>query len=41
MRNTPFELLNANEQLQRDDSGKLTLLNEATGKQLDMELSIK
>lgn len=35
-----FELLNANEQLQRDDVGKLMIINEATGKQVDVSLSI-
>lgn len=34
-----FELLNANEQLQRDDLGKLMIINEATGKQVDVSLS--
>jgi uncharacterized protein YuzE len=36
-----FELLNANEQLQRDDMGKLMVINEATGKQIDIALSIQ
>ncbi len=36
-----FELLNANEQLQRDDLGKLMVINEATGKQVDVALSIQ
>ena len=36
-----FELLNANEQLQREDMGKLMVINEATGKQIDIALSIQ
>jgi uncharacterized protein YuzE len=35
-----FELLNANEQMQRDDVGKLMIINEATGKQVDVSLPI-
>ncbi|MCU0643280.1 MAG: DUF2283 domain-containing protein [bacterium] len=36
-----FELLNANEQLQRDDLGKLMVIKEATGKQVGVALSIQ
>ncbi|MDO9529515.1 MAG: DUF2283 domain-containing protein [Syntrophales bacterium] len=35
-----IELLNANEQLQREDKGKLLVINEATGEQVDVLLSI-
>lgn len=35
-----FELLNANEQLQREDMGKLLVINEATGKEINVPLSI-
>ena len=35
-----IELLNANEQLQRDDSGNLLFVNEATGKQTDIPLPV-
>jgi hypothetical protein len=33
-----IELLNANEQLQREDMGELTVLNEATGEKTRMSL---
>lgn len=35
-----IELLNANEQLQREDSGNLLFVNEATGKQTDIPLPV-
>lgn len=35
-----IELLNANEQLQGDDMGKLLIVNEATGEQRELPLSI-
>jgi uncharacterized protein YuzE len=35
-----IELLNANEQLQGDDMGKLLVVNEATGEQKEFPLSI-
>ena len=35
-----IELLNANEQLQREDTGKLLVINEATGEQKELPLSI-
>ena len=35
-----LELLNANEQLQRDEIGKLMVVNEATGNQIDIPLAI-
>ena len=35
-----IELLNANEQLQHEDMGKLLVLNEATGEQREFSLSI-
>ena len=35
-----IELLNANEQLQREDKGKLSVINEATGEQTEVPLSI-
>ncbi|CAN5580106.1 hypothetical protein BH24GEM3_BH24GEM3_18240 [soil metagenome] len=35
-----IELLNANEQLQRGDLGKLVVVNEATGDQLEMPLAV-
>ena len=35
-----IELLNANEQLQRADQGKLLVANEATGEQVEVALSI-
>jgi uncharacterized protein YuzE len=34
-----IELLDANEQLQRTDMGKLLVVNEATGNQVDVPLS--
>ncbi|MBI5789698.1 MAG: DUF2283 domain-containing protein [Candidatus Schekmanbacteria bacterium] len=33
-----IELLNANEQLRRENMGNLTLVNEATGKKVEMAL---
>jgi uncharacterized protein YuzE len=36
-----IELLNANEQLQRGDMGKLLVENEATGEQIEVPLSIR
>jgi uncharacterized protein YuzE len=35
-----IELLNANEQLQREDTGKLLVINEATGEQKELPLAI-
>jgi uncharacterized protein YuzE len=35
-----IELLNANKQLQREDKGKLSVINEATGEQTEVPLSI-
>ena len=35
-----IELLNANEQLQRGDTGRLLVINEATGEQKELQLSI-
>jgi uncharacterized protein YuzE len=35
-----LELLNANEQLQREDAGKLLVINEATGDQKEFPLGI-
>jgi uncharacterized protein YuzE len=35
-----IELLNANEQLQRDDMGKLLVINEATGERAELELPL-
>ncbi len=35
-----IELLNANEQMQREDMGKLLVINEATGEQTELPLSI-
>jgi len=35
-----IELLNANEQLQRGDTGSLLITNEATGEQKELLLSI-
>jgi uncharacterized protein YuzE len=35
-----IELLNANEQLQRDEMGRLLLINEATGEQVVVPLSV-
>lgn len=34
-----IELLDANEQLQRTDMGKLLVVNEATGSQIDVPLT--
>ncbi len=34
-----IELLNANEQLKREDHGKLVIVNEATGKTAEITLS--
>jgi len=34
-----IELLNANEQLQRDTMGKLMVINEATGEHAELNLS--
>ena len=36
-----IELLNANEQLKRDDSGKFYFINEATGKQAEIVLDVR
>ena len=35
-----IELLNANEQLQRGDTGRLLIINEATGEQKELPLAI-
>ena len=35
-----IELLNANEQLRREDTGKLLIINEATGDQAELPLVI-
>jgi uncharacterized protein YuzE len=35
-----IELLNANEQLQRDETGSLLLINEATGEEVEVPLSL-
>ena len=35
-----IELLNANEQLRREDMGKLLVINEATGEQRELPLNI-
>lgn len=35
-----IELLNANEQLRREDMGKLLVINEATGEQRELPLGI-
>ena len=35
-----LELLNANEQLQREDAGKLLVINEATGDQKEFPIGI-
>jgi uncharacterized protein YuzE len=35
-----IELLNANEQLQREDSGKLLIVNEATGDRVELPLAV-
>jgi uncharacterized protein YuzE len=36
-----IELLNANEQLSREDTGKLLFINEATGERTELPLAIK
>ncbi|MDL1910645.1 DUF2283 domain-containing protein [Chloroflexi bacterium CFX6] len=33
-----IELLNANEQVQREDTGELVVINEATGKRAELSL---
>lgn len=35
-----IELLNANEQLQREDTGRLLIINEATGDRVELPLAI-
>lgn len=35
-----IELLNANEQLRREDRGKLLVINEATGERVELQLAI-
>jgi uncharacterized protein YuzE len=35
-----IELLNANEQLRREDKGELVVVNEATGEQAELPLAI-
>jgi uncharacterized protein YuzE len=35
-----IELLNANKQLQREDMGRLLVINEATGEQRELPLSV-
>ena len=35
-----IELLNANDQLKREDMGKLLVINEATGEQNELPLSV-
>jgi len=35
-----IELLNANEQLQREDRGELIVVNEATGEQAELPLAV-
>jgi uncharacterized protein YuzE len=35
-----IELLNANEQLKGEDMGRLLVINEATGKQSELQLAI-
>ncbi|NOH02950.1 MAG: DUF2283 domain-containing protein [Chloroflexi bacterium] len=34
-----IELLNANEQVRRDDAGELIVINEATGKRFELSLT--
>ena len=34
-----IEILNANEQLQRDDAGRLLIVNEATGEHIEVPLA--
>ncbi|MBI5180182.1 MAG: DUF2283 domain-containing protein [Nitrospirae bacterium] len=36
-----IELLNANEQLQKEDKGKILVINEATGEQVEVPLALK
>lgn len=36
-----IELLNANEQLQKEDSGNLLVINEATGQRTDVSLAVQ
>lgn len=35
-----IELLNANEQLRREDTGKFLLINEATGERIELPLTL-
>jgi len=35
-----IELLNANEQLSREDTGKFLLINEATGERIELPLTL-
>jgi uncharacterized protein YuzE len=35
-----IELLNANEQLKRDDEGRLLVVNEATGETMDIPFAV-
>lgn len=35
-----IELLNATEQLQREDKGRLLIVNEATGEEVDIPFSV-
>lgn len=35
-----IELLNANEQLQREDTGRLLVINEATGERAELSLAV-
>jgi len=35
-----IELLNANEQLSREDTGKFLLINEATGERIELPLAL-
>ena len=36
-----IELLNANEQLRKEDEGKVLVINEATGEQVEVPLALK
>ena len=36
-----IELLNANEQMQKEDKGKILVINEATGEQVEVPLDLK
>ena len=36
-----IELLNANEQLRKEDKGKILVINEATGEQSEVPLTLK